>query len=319
MGGDPGHDPGHDPGISASPWVRVELRGGSVLVDGVPVEADGTPEGRYLHALQQVAQEVATPLGRRVGVTVTDGRGPGSHLAVHPDGTVDSLEELVRAAHAPSSAPPALTPLVPSRPVARATRSRRRLGVVAAALVVAATIVVVAPLLDGGGGDPAASGIGAPEAVGAEPTTAALGEGAAQAAAQRVVSSPELRLRVVLAPRATSTAAGEVVLVVPATPRAVRVEVRLVTSDGRIVVRRLRVAPGSPGRVVLVGLAPGAARWSVRAPGAEGLGGELNVLAPPPAPASPSQPASGGGGGGGGGKGGQPHADPVVPIDPDDQ
>lgn len=338
MGGDPGLDPGHDSGVDvaldtgicASPWVSVELQGRAVLLDGEPVEADGTPEGRYLQALHQIAHEVAAPLGRGVGVTVSSARGLVGHLVVRPDGTVDSLEDLVREANATPSA----APRAPSRPGLTAAgppaaRSHRRsLAVVAAAGLVAAGIVLVAPLIDGGG-EPAATGIGAPEAIGAEPAGAAVAGADVAAAgvaevvvAQQVLGATELRRRVDLAStRASSPATGELVLLFPALPRAVDVVARVVDSDGQIVVRRLRVTPGTPARLEIAGLAAGPARWSARAPGALPGAGALSILAPAPVapPPAQSQPVENPGGGGGGKHGGDTHADPVVPIDPDDQ
>ena len=93
-----------DPGLRPEPWVSIELRDGVVRVDGDPV-LGGSPEDRYLRAVRRVAEEVATPLARRVGVTVSDARGVVTHLAVSPDGTTESIEELVRAATAAPESP----------------------------------------------------------------------------------------------------------------------------------------------------------------------------------------------------------------------
>lgn len=361
-----GSDPGHDPGLSASPWVAVELGPGGVTVDGVPVQGDGTAEGRYLAALQQVADEVAAPLGRRVGVTVSGAAGVVGHLAVHPDGTVDSIEELVQAAHAPAAVvvpaaraespasppPPAPPPAPPAG--APPARGGRRTLVVASAVLLAAAAVVAAPLVNGRDGELASSSnVDPAAAVGDEAgggqgdddvVEAAAGDLAAEApadaptgaAAQNVLAASVLRMRVPLAADVASTAPCEVTLMLPATSRVVRAEVRLRAADGRVVVRRLRLAPGRSGEVVVTDVAPGTARWSVRAPGAVAAAGRVAVMAPPPepppAPAAPSgsgtssgggssstagggaQPSSGGNGGGS--SGGQP--DPTVPIDPDD-
>lgn len=356
-----GSDPGHDPGLSSSPWVAVELSAGAVTVDGAPVQGDGTAEGRYLAALQQVADEVATPLGRRVGVTVSGAAGVVGHLAVHPDGTVDSIEELVQAAHAPAARvvpvardesavpaappPPARTAATPAG--AAPARGGRRTLVVASAVLLAAAAVVAAPLVNGRDGELASSSGGDAAAAIGEADTGA-GDGVVEASAggptaetppaavaQEVLAASVLRLRVLLVADVTSTAPGEVTLRLPATPRVVRAEVRLRAADGRVVVRRLRLGPGRSGEVVVTDLAPGAARWTVRAPGAVASAGPVVVMAPPPEPPAPAAapapaapapsgsagggaPSAGGGnaGNGGGSSGSQP--DPTVPIDPDD-
>ncbi len=355
-----GGDPGHDPGLSASPWVVVELGSGGVTVDGVPVQADGTPEGRYLAALQQVADEVAAPLGRRVGVTVSGATGVVGHLAVHPDGTVDSIEELVRAAHAPAAlvvpaaraeraAPPPSPPSEPPVGASPAPRGGRRMLVVASAVLLAAAAVVAAPLVNGRDGelassssvDPAAA---AGEVAGAAPDddvvgAVASGDGAADAVptatvAHDVLAAPVLQMRVPLTADVASSGPCEVTLVLPATARVVRAEVRLRTADGRVVVRRLRLGPGRSGQIVVTDLAPGTARWSLQAPGAVAASGQVAVMAPPepppPAPTSSSssgsssppsgggQPSAGSGNGSNGSSGGQSSPDPVVPVDPDD-
>ncbi len=343
---------GGDPGLNASPWMDVSLDGRAVSIDGVPVQADGTAEGRYLFALHQIAAEVATPLGRRVGVTVTDGRGVVSHLAVHPDGTVDSIEELVRSAGQPVVVPP---PRTGDGAAASSTRqpwvvlgSRRRLIAVVAAVVAAAAAVVAAPLLDGRSGDVASSSIGDAELADAGPDSTVLdttsggaaapgaaSSVAAEAVAHDVVAAPVLRLRVVLAARVVSDLPCQLSMVAPATSRSVRARVTVITGDGQVLVRRFRLGPDGPATLVLEGLTPGVARWTLAAPGAVPTSGRLSVMPlPPEAAAAPSvapaptptaapapAPATTGSnaGGGGGNNGGDPQADPVVPIDPDDQ
>ncbi len=322
-----------DPGLTASPWVSVELDDGSVAVDGVPVPVEGDPEDRYLAALQQVASGVAEPLGRPVGVTVSGGSGVVSHLAVHPDGTVESIEELVRAASAPVEVP---APRAPAPSVARAGARRRdgasldprrRLAAVAGVVALGAGAVVVAPLFNGSSGDTASSSIGTPRLVDTTPTSVEQDAGDA-AAAPRLVGTRPLRLRVVLTATVTSPAPRELLLTLPATAHRVRVTVRVSASDGRVVVRRLWLGPRSPRRVALADVASGPARWSVRAGGARPATGRVVVMslppaAPPPAPpvpAAPTTPGPGAGGGNGGGSGGGhggPSADPT-PIDPDD-
>ena len=352
-----GGDPRPDPGLSASPWVSVRLEAGAVTVDGLPVQADGTAEGRYLAALQQVADEVATPLGRRVGVTVAGAGGVVNHLAVHPDGTVDSIEELVRDAHAPAATvvPTARAERIVASPTAapipapaRVRRRRPRSTLVAAAAVLlAAGAVVAAPLVNGRDGElasstssdlgalPAAPGLGAggdAADVPAAAVDAPEAEPVEAVAAQQVLAGPRLLKRPVLAATATSTAPGEVTLRLDAPARAVHAEILVQTSDGRRVVRRLRLGPGRPTVVVLADLEPGRATWLVRGRSRHVVPdrGQLQVMAPPPEPATapattgPTAPNSQGGqtsGGrsGGHGGGGQPAGSPVVPIDPDDQ
>ena len=344
-----------DPGLNASPWMDVALDGRAVSIDGVPVQADGTAEGRYLFALHQIAAEVATPLGRRVGVTVTDGRGVVSHLAVHPDGTVDSIEELVRSANEPVVVP---APRAGGGAAAPSTRqpwvvlgSRRRLIAVVAAVVAAASAVVAAPLLDGRSGDVASSSIGDAEPADAGPDSSvrdttsggsaapgAASSVAAEAVAHDVVAAPVLRLRVVLAARVVSDLPCQFSMVAPATSRSVRARVTVVTGDGQVLVRRFRLGPDGPATLVLEGLTPGVTRWTLAAPGAVPTSGRLSVMPLPPeaaaapavAPAPTAAPAAAApapapsttgrnSGGGGGNGGGDPQADPVVPIDPDDQ
>jgi hypothetical protein len=93
-------------GLAAEPWVTIELRGGQAFVDGARVEHPGSPEERYRAAVGKIAAEVAGPLGRLVGVTVTRKDGVVDHLAVHPDGNAALIRELVRS----STAMPVIVP-----------------------------------------------------------------------------------------------------------------------------------------------------------------------------------------------------------------
>jgi hypothetical protein len=350
-------------GLSPSPWVAVELRAGTVIVDDKPVRAVGSANDRYHAALQQIAVDVAAPLDRPVGVSVSDLSGGVSHLAVDPDGTVVSIAELVRAAHAtvPLVLPPVLEEPEPAAAPPR-RRSRRPLVAIAAALLVVAGATLVVPLIGGRDGDVASSTIGSdltPVVAEAEDaTTGGAGAGSLEerpgvvtAVAHRVISGRVIRPRIRLAATVVSTAPRQLTVSLATTIRPVLVELRAVAADGHAVVRRLRLGPERPGSVVLTDVAAGRATWRVTAPRAFPDAGWLAVMAPqpevvatsttasPPAGASTGGPSTGGapsggapsgggqgtakggssGGGGSGGGSGQPTADPVVPIDPDDQ
>ena len=312
-----------DPGLAPSPWVSVELRDGGVYVDGTPVEVVGAPEDRYLAALQRIADRVAVPLGRRVGVSVNDGRGV-THLAIHPDGTAESIEDLVREATRVEAAAAAS----PEPEPARRPRLRDRPGrpvLWAATALLGVSAVVGAAVAVGAATDRAATDLaGAAAPATADPSMAAA------------TSTPTVTVTrwrnpsVTLVSDASALGRGRLLLLVGADAPRVRVVVRVVTADGSRQVRRV-VLHGGIRRLVLRSLPGGEAAWRISARGAKPLRGTVLVtpLPPPPpppaaapvtspAPAGPSTAPGGRSGGGRGQGSGQSDAAPVIPVDPDD-
>jgi len=348
-----------EPGLCAAPWVRVELDEGVVWVDGEPVPADGTLEGAYLAALDIVVRKVAVPLGRPVGVTVADGPRMTRHLLVTPDGSVREIDQLVREAHGEAWAVQ-----VPARRRRLRWAPRRVLvGVAAVGLLGAAVTPLLSAIGDSWATPSDVAGVaGAEQAVSDEVTSAAApvpvasspppsetpsgrpAGGGSLVVAPAVLSGSRLRARPLLAPTVLATAPGELTLEVPWTHRPAVATLRVVDSGGRVEVRRVRVRAASPARLVVAGLTPGAASWSLRAPEAIPAQGRVTVTAPPPpppptvpvatTPAPPAPPSSSGtsgntsggssggtsggksGGKSGGGSGGS--SPPPVPVDPDD-
>lgn len=311
-----------DPGLSQEPWVRVELRDGGVQVDGVPVQLAGSAEDRYLAALQQVARDVAAPLGRRVGVTVMDASGVVAHLAIHPDGSADSIDDLVRAARSPVVVPQPRGPVVAqSRGVTVAaadpgggSRARRLRVLLGAAGLAAVLVTGIAVLSEAVGGSP--SGPAAQEVLQDTPVAAAadLRDVSPGALLQRrlrlepvVVADGPCRVRITLRPAARPT----------------QVTVRLRPADGPVVQRRLMLEQGARS-LVLTDVAPGPARWHVSAPGARQVSGRIEVMPPPADAAAASAPPATVSGTQAverprSGRAGRSDAAPLIPVDPDDR
>lgn len=312
---------GDDPGLRPDPWVSIELREGRVFVDGKPVPVTGPPEDQYLLALHRVAEEVAAPLGRRVGVTVSDTRGVVTHLALDPDGNAESIEDLVRAASAPTFATATATAAAQPSPDVRTRRRRiRPVGLAAAtAVLLVALAVGAATVLSPTSGR-------SEEREPADPPGAAVA-GPARAPARsatRVVVTPRWREpRLALVADLAPGRRGRVVLLVGATAPRARVHLRLRPASGAVV-RRTVVLHGRIRRLVLDDLAGGVAAWRITARGARALTGTVAVRRPAPPTAPTTVPVSAVPSSGTPSRH-RPHrhrtpqAAPTVPIDPDDQ
>lgn len=87
------------------PTVAIDVRGGAITINGVPVPYDGDGD-RYAVAVHEVARRVATPLGRPVRAVATDEDGQ-TRLVIHPDGEASDVEPLqaTPATPAPPAAP----------------------------------------------------------------------------------------------------------------------------------------------------------------------------------------------------------------------
>ncbi len=77
----------------APAWVRVELRGADVYVEGVRAEG-ASPAERYRAALRRIAETVATPQGRPVPVWVADSAVVVNRVWVGPDGSSVAFDPL---------------------------------------------------------------------------------------------------------------------------------------------------------------------------------------------------------------------------------
>ena len=307
-----------DPGLAADPWVSIQLRHDSVLVDGVDV--GGPADDRYARALRQVAAEVAAPLGRQVGATVVDRRGGTTHLAVHPDGSTDDIAALVAAA---SAAPAPAVRLRAERPVVSVAGKRR--GPWSRRLVWGLASALAAGLTAGGVAALASVAIDSRQQPNPRPMaqTSPAGTGSASPSAPAATRAP-------LDAEVVAAGPGRVRILLSALPRQGRVTVTLDPARGDRVVRRLLVGPGRD-RLLLTGLTGGRTAWRLSFPGTSSVAGTVRVAATPapdPAPVLPTtssapQPTApsptGGGGGGGGGGNNNPNPPQVTPIDPDDQ
>lgn len=291
------------------PWVELALRDGLVLLDGERVGGPGSREDRYLAALRRVAEEIATPLGRPVGVTVRDARGVVTHLAIHPDGTAEAVAPPPAAGQAPRPAP------VP------ASRHRRRregtLVPVLAAAVLAAAVAAGALVLHRPG----------------EPDQGAGGP-TLQPRPSATVGEVVVRTRwrpagPALVADVRPHGPGALRVLVGATRRPATVRLALLPSDGAPL-RRTVVLHGDIADLTLGGLPDGPLRWRVETSGARPLTGTVRVPALPVAPAPSPPPPSASTepvttSSGGAGRPARPHghrtpgAAPLIPIDPDDQ
>ena len=86
------------------PVVAITIDGGTITVNGAPVEHDGT---QPLHqvAIHAVARQVAQPLNRPVRAIATDNNGRTA-LVVHPDGHASDHEALPAQEQAPAAPEP---------------------------------------------------------------------------------------------------------------------------------------------------------------------------------------------------------------------
>ncbi len=263
-----------DPGLTPQPWLAIETQGERVFVDGSEVEGPGTVADKYAAATARVADEVAAPLGRRVGATVTDADGTSRHVAIHPDGTVEDLDELVSAAAAPL---PAAASAVPASMggAGRATgtewpgRGSKRPLVAGAAVALVALLsgaVAMSNVWGESGEPPARSGtrLAADQSSSASPST--------EPAATTPVRS--------LAARVRSTGPCQVLVVADTSPRGARVTVVFHSTDGSQVVHRVRAEDGRA-RLVVEALFPGRTTWEVRTEGTEPVRGVVRVMPPP--------------------------------------
>jgi hypothetical protein len=342
-----------DPGLAAHPWVKIEIADGRVSVDGTLMGGAGSPEDAYLAALQYVADEVATPLGRRVGVTVYDKGGVVSHLAVQPDGHTQAIEDLVREAAAPvlprgaavsSAATTGAVPAAPRRTPPFPTREpreeqvRRRWAPVGWAVAAAALVVgaIVAGMAITGAGNSATDDL---SVVSADTTS--------EPSADPSVTPAALPLEVrwarphdALVADVEARGPGAARVLVGATSRSVRATLTFRSADGGTLSCKVTLHRGIT-RVLVQDLPGGAVKWTVTARGYRSVSGVVRVKAPTMAPASQSMTAdppvisapattsggssSGGkapaksGGGGGNNPNGSADNPPAIPIDPDDQ
>lgn len=324
-----------DPGLAPQPWVEVTLDDGSVLVDGRAVGGGGAVEDRYLLALQEIAQEIATPLARQVGVTVSDRNGPVRHLAIHPDGRAEDIDSLVReAAGGLAAAEPATHPDREASPPGTVTPEAapaRHRGALRRRISWAAVAALGVALLVGGVAAVASVMTGTtptePMAL-TTPTSGATGPEAPTASATRVVTKVVTRWRrphTALVAEVAPAGLHRVAFLIGATARPLRVTVTVDSEGGAPVTQRL-VLRGGIERLVLKGVPGGQATWRIEAPGARPLTGSLLVppgYVPPatvaPVAPSTSPPPAGGGSGHSGGGGHTPLPPEVTPIDPDDQ
>lgn len=307
-----------DPGLAADPWVSIQLRHDSVLVDGV--EVAGPAQDRYARALRQVAAEVAAPLGRPVGATVVDRRGGTTHLAVHPDGSTDDIAALVAAA----SAAPAPVVRLRAEPPGATVAGKRR-GPWSRRLVWGLAGALAAGLTAGGVAALASVAIDSREP--ATPRPMALTSPAGSGLASPTVPAAT---RTTVVADVVAAGPGRVRVLLGELPHEGRVVVTLDPARGDRLVRRVVVGPGRD-RLLLTGLTGGRTAWRIAFPGMAPVSGTVRVAARPapepvlptvsaaPQPTVPSPtptPTPAGGGGGG-----HPHPKPpqVTPIDPDDQ
>lgn len=302
-------------GLSPHPWVSIAVSDGEVSVDGVPLPTTGTLEDRYLVALQHVASQVAAPLGRQVGVTVRDGAGVVTHLAISPEGQATAIEDLVRD----SASPPGLADSMAvaaeaAREEPAATPRRRRLWWAAAAVLAVVGGLVAASAFSAAddGSDPTSAE--SPQSSPSTPTATVT---------TRAVVTKWRTPRGGLVGAAASPRKGVLRLQLGATRTPVRVVVRITTSTGDTIEKALTLRPGLR-TLQLTGLPGGSASWSATAPRMRPLSGSVRVRGPLPSPlGQPSVAPSPSGQGGGGGK---PHrhptgpgeVPPTAPIDPDD-
>lgn len=332
-----------DPGLAAHPWVKIELLDGRVSVDGTVMDRAGSPEDGYLAALQYVADEVATPLGRRVGVTVYDKGGVVSHLAVQPDGHTQAIEDLVREAAAPalprgaseassavaSAVPAASAPGTPAFPLRESPRDgavRRRWAPVGGALAAAAIVVgaIVGGMtlsgLDGSAGDDLS--------VASADTTAELATDPTVTPGAVPIEVRWARPDDALVADVEARGRGEARVLVGATSHAVRATLTFRGANGVTVSCKVMLHRGIT-RVLVKDLPGGAVKWTVTARDFRPVSGVVRVKAPkiapttttmtvdPPVTSAPATvaggssgggkaPAKTGGGGGGGGGGNNP-------------
>lgn len=310
-----------DPGILALPWVTVEHRGRTVLVDGVPLEGTGSVEDRTQRALRRVSRLTATPLGRSVGVTVRDDDGRVRSFLVRPDGEAVELEALVAEANA------SLAPVIPLRAAVPVRHASPGSSWARPTRVVVASVLAV--LLVGGGVALASASSDRTPVDDTSPVALSSDE-PSPSATPSATTSPAVRAAAALVADVQPAGPGSVSVTVGAIPGSPRVTVVLRGPSGPAVTRQLRASGGSRSLVVR-GLVGGVTTWRVSAGGVTLASGSLAVAPRPtgptpaqPAPVLPSSSAGSGGssGGGGGGSGGQPHASPspvdATPIDPDD-
>ncbi|MCB0907102.1 MAG: hypothetical protein KDB63_08300 [Nocardioidaceae bacterium] len=314
-----------DPGILALPWVTVEHRGRTVLVDGVPLEGTGSVEDRTQRALRRVSRLTATPLGRSVGVTVRDHDGRVRSFLVRPDGEAVELAALVADANA------SLAPVIPLRAAAPVRPANRRASWARPTRVVVATVLAV--LLVGGGVALASASSDRTPVADTSPVSLSSDE-TSPSASPSPSTAPVVRLGAALVADVQPAGPGTVRVTVGAAPGSSRVTVVLRGPSGPAVTRQLLVSTTGTRSLVVRGLVGGATTWRVSSAGVTLASGTLAVapraaaptpVQPPPVlPGSSAGPggSSGGSSGGSGGSGGQPHASPspvdATPIDPDD-
>lgn len=323
-----------DTGLSPHPWVSIEVAAGEVTVDGVPLAVSGTLEDRYLAALQHVATNIATPLDRQVGVTVRDGAGLVSHLAISPEGQAIAIEDLVRdarvatataaeAATGTEATEAAPTPVGVASKVAPAAQvtggggfGRRRLWWVAAATLAVLGGVLTATAFSAAddGSDPERST--SPGPTPSVPTATVT---------ERAVVAKWHKPKGGLVAEAFSPRRGVLRVQIGTTRAPARVVVTVTSSAGQTVSRRVTVRPGIQ-MIQFTGLSGGEATWTATAKQMQPVTGTVRVRGPLPAATSqpsypaPSQaPASGGGAGKPPRNTGPGEVPPTAPIDPDDQ
>lgn len=262
----------------ATPVVRIDVRGSSVLIDGVEVD---NPDGSdpYWLGVRTTALEVARVLGRPVRARATDG-SITTELVVHPDCT----SELVSVTDA-------------RRPVPRSW-----LVAAAAALVLAVGGAGAYAL--GTGSEPAprdTASAPAPAPTTTSPELRVVG-------GVTVLRAQPRRLRV----RAAGVV-GRLELTVSATRLPVRATVVVDPAGAGPAVRRTVLLRRPRTVVTVTDLPAGVTGWRVRVPEGPPATGATRVLEPPapeptyvpeppPAPAPPPPPPPG----------------PTAPYDPDE-
>lgn len=263
-----------DPGLTPHPWLSIEIDDGRVSVDGSEIEVPGTTDDTYHAALQRIAEQVATPLGRQVGATVTGPAGASRHVAIHPDGTVEDLDELITAAAAPLPAiapaePAATAPATPSRRDWPGLLSTRPLVAGAAVALVAllSGVVVVSNVWGDAAKSPAKSDA---VRVDADPSESP------SPSAESVRAKPLRTLAATVRP----TGPCQVRVVAGTSPRRAKVTVVFHSPDGTKVVRKVHAERGQL-RLVVEQLPPGRTTWRVRTHGTEAVRGIVRVMPPP--------------------------------------
>jgi class 3 adenylate cyclase len=267
--------------LAAHPWISIETRDGHLFVDGSKVEGPGSAKDQYRAACQRIADEVASPLGRRVGVTVVDAEGVARHVAVHPDGTVEDIDQLIVAASAPLvAAGVGAGEAAPEYGVAAPSRSRRpAFWAFAAALAVVLSGALA--ISNGWGRSSTPQARQATAQVVADPSSSASPAPAAPSASAVAEVTPAKPKRLLVG-EVKPDGICRVAVLVGTTSGSAKVRIVLRSKDGSTRKRQLSVDDGIT-EVHFEQLPAGRTQWQIRSTGAKPLTGHVYVM---PAPES---------------------------------